>query len=65
MKAGTEPTFVPAPRPFKPRPVLLAGIAAVFAAWVGLMIWMYVTTVYPNRHASATEAPAAPRAEAR
>jgi hypothetical protein len=65
MKAGVQPTIVPAPRPFKPRPVLLAVIVAVFAGWVGLMIWMYAATVYPNRHAAPVKAIGAPRAEAR
>jgi hypothetical protein len=38
-------------RPLKPRPMLLVVLAAVFAAWVGFLVYLYFTTVPPRRAA--------------
>lgn len=49
---GAKPTgpVLPPARPFKPHPVLFALMALVLASLLGVMIWMYATTVYPNRN---------------
>ena len=38
------------PRPnLKPRRRLLWILAAIFAAWVGLLVWVYVTQILMKR----------------
>ena len=34
----------------KPRPKLLLILSIVFALWVGLLLVLYFTTIYPGRH---------------
>jgi len=38
-----------APQPLKPRRKLFAGLMIVFALWVGVLLAMYFTTVFPAR----------------
>jgi len=40
---------LPAPG-VKPRPRLFAVLCILFAAWIGVLVWLYVRTVYPVRH---------------
>ena len=51
------------PPPLKPRPRLFYGLLALLAVWVGILLVLYFTTVYPNRRPQpqAGDAPAAPR----
>ena len=37
-------------KPLKPRRGLFVLSLCVFAAWVGVLLWVYFTTVYPSRH---------------
>lgn len=37
-------------KPFTPRRGLFVLSLCVFAAWVGVLLWVYFTTVYPSRH---------------
>jgi hypothetical protein len=46
------------PQPLKPRPVLLAVLALVFAGWVTFLVALYFKTEYPRRST-------APRPDAR
>jgi hypothetical protein len=53
--ASDKSAAAPAPSsvsPLQPRRGLLIVTSVVFAIWVGAMIAMYVTTVYPQRHPS-------------
>ena len=43
--------------PLKPHPKLLFALCIVFAVWVGGLVVMYVTTVYPHRHDTGRNAP--------
>ena len=49
---GPRGHAAPEARPLKPRPVLLAVMAAVFAAWMACLVLMYVKTVYPAHRVS-------------
>jgi hypothetical protein len=48
----TEPA-APKPDPLKPRRGLFIGLALGFAVWLGVLLTLYFTTVYPLRHASS------------
>ena len=37
----------------KPRYKLLGFFAFIFALWIGMMVFMYAATVYPQRHPPA------------
>jgi hypothetical protein len=37
-------------KPLKPRRALFTGLMIALAIWVGLLLWLYFTTVYPQRH---------------
>ena len=50
---------IPSPPPAKSRRGLLLVISAIFAMWVGMMLVMYFTTVYPHRHSANPAAAAA------
>ena len=54
-EAKTGPVNWPAP--LKPRRGLFVALFCVFALWVGVLLWMYVTTVRPSH--PATTKPAA------
>jgi hypothetical protein len=47
-----QPSQRPAavPPPIVPRPKLLILLCVIFAAWIGALLAMYFTTVYPERH---------------
>ena len=48
---GLPPNRTPLiPRPVKPRPSLFALFCVVFAIWIGVLVWIYATLVYPVRH---------------
>jgi len=34
----------------EPRPKLLLVLSILFALWVGLLLTLYFTTIYPTRH---------------
>jgi len=36
--------------PLKPRRGLFVLSLCAFAAWIGVLLWVYFTTVYPSRH---------------
>jgi hypothetical protein len=44
--------------PLKPHPKLFLTLLLIFLVWVGFLLGMYFTTVYPQRHPSAGAAPA-------
>ena len=52
LKPG--PAAAPGVPPLKPRPKLFVALLVVFAAWLGVLLWMYATTVYPQRPATVT-----------
>ena len=52
-----EHTFLP---PLQPRKKLFVWLCAVFGVWVGLLVFLYVTTVYPLRHGKPAETQASP-----
>jgi hypothetical protein len=58
-----EHLFLP---PLQPRKKLFVVLCAVFGVWVALLITLYATTVYPNRHGKSagqpTTKPVAPEA---
>lgn len=41
--------------PLTPRPRLFVALLVVFGAWLGVLVWMYVTTVYPQRPATGEQ----------
>ena len=50
--AQAEPAATPPPqplRPLKPRPVLLAVMAVIFALWMGFLVTLYFKTIHPRR----------------
>lgn len=49
VKTGDEREFLFLP-PLEPKKKLLIGSATVLAVWVALLIVLYATTVYPQRH---------------
>jgi hypothetical protein len=65
-KAAADPDVGDAPLPeprrgLKPRKKLFAALLVLLALWVGLLVVMYVTTVYPIRHGEkGALSPAAP-----
>jgi hypothetical protein len=42
--------------PLKPHPLIFIALCIVIALWVGALVWMYVKTVYPQRHHASTAA---------
>ncbi len=46
---ATQPAASPA-APLKPRRTLFITLGAAFILWVGYLLTMYFTTVYPYRH---------------
>lgn len=57
VKTGDEREFLFLP-PLEPKPKLLIGMSVLLAVWVGGLIVMYMTTVYPARHRPKHEVPA-------
>lgn len=49
---------LPAPRPFVPQRGAFIGMCVLFAIWVGFLVTLYFTTIYPKRHPSKPEQPA-------
>ena len=50
-----KPTYVAPPGvafkpPLKPRRGVFYALLGLFGVWVGLLLALYVVTVYPNRH---------------
>jgi hypothetical protein len=43
----------PPPAPLKPRPVLLAVLSLVFAAWISFLVVLYFKTGLPRRSTAA------------
>ncbi|MGA2496789.1 MAG: hypothetical protein ABSH20_03565 [Tepidisphaeraceae bacterium] len=48
-KPAGQPALPPNPSPFKPRPVLFVSLLAVFLLWIGWLLYLYFTTVFPYR----------------
>ena len=44
------------PRPIPPQRLLLGALSTVFFLWMAFLVYLYVTTVYPNRSAAPTTA---------
>ena len=47
------------PRPLAPRRRLFVVLLVVYLAWLGLLAWIYFTSVRPHRHADAESSGAA------
>jgi hypothetical protein len=41
----------------KPRPRLFAALCVLFVIWIGVLVTLYVLTVYPRRHSALPPAP--------
>jgi hypothetical protein len=54
---AAEQAFVRKP-PLKPQRGLFLGLLVVFAIWVGLLLYMFFTTVWPLRHSISATNPA-------
>ena len=46
--------------PLKPRRGLFVGLLVVFTIWVGILLYMFFTTVWPLRHSISATNPALP-----
>ena len=46
--------------PFKPRPKLFVGLFCLLVVWVGVLLTLYFTTVYPQRGKHLTPVVPAP-----
>jgi hypothetical protein len=57
--AVTEQPFERKP-PLKPRRGLFLGLLVVFAIWVGVLLYLFFTTVWPLRHSISATHPALP-----
>jgi hypothetical protein len=55
---AAAPEQVTWPPPLKPRRRLFIVLLCVFAAWVGVLLWMYVTTMPPTPSSPGTTTPA-------
>ena len=64
-KGNGVPDATPAsPQPLTPRPVLFKLLLAVFAAWMGFLVYLYFTTIHPRRSVAPDGlSPAAPALE--
>lgn len=62
-KTGDELEHIFLP-PLEPRKKLFTVLCVVFGVWVAMLITLYATTVYPQRHGKATPTtkPVAPAA---
>ena len=49
-EAAADPTPVTSLPPLKPRRSLLVLAVLAFAVWTLFLVFLYVTTVYPERH---------------
>ena len=48
--SSTDDSFPP---PLRPRKRLFAALCGVFVLWLGFLLFLYFTTVYPNRPQSS------------
>ena len=53
------PTIPHPHRPIPPQRVLLGALSTVFFLWMAFLVYLYLTTVYPNRSVAPTTAPTA------
>jgi hypothetical protein len=44
----------PQPQPLKRHPKLFAALTVAFAVWLGVLLTLYMKTVYPMRHSPST-----------
>lgn len=58
-----RPSFVAGP-PLKPQRKLFVGLLIGFVAWVGALLALYFTTIYPRHAPGDIRAPEAERSEA-
>lgn len=54
-----QPTFEPMP-PLQPHRRLFVGLMVIFLLWVGVLLWLFFTTVWPLRHSLTATRPALP-----
>jgi len=65
VKTGDQREFLFLP-PLEPKRKLLIGASVVLAIWVAVLVVMYITTVYPQRHGKVrplTTQPAVPASQ--
>ena len=44
-----QPVLPPNPSPFKRRSALFVSLLAIFLLWIGWLLYVYFTTVFPYR----------------
>jgi len=57
--AESSTPFEPKP-PLEPHKRLFIGLMLIFAGWVGVLLWLFFTTVWPLRHSLTATHPALP-----
>ena len=60
---SNKPTFTPGP-PLKPQRKLFIGLLIGFVAWIGVLLTLYFTTIYPRHAPGDLRPPEATQSEA-
>lgn len=54
----TQAPQLPPPRPFVPQRKTFVVLCVLFAVWVGFLVTLYFTTIYPKRYPAKPASPA-------